>query len=609
MILKLILAVLLVFPQLALGVNVVDVGSGENGTKTTGQSEILHDVDGDSILATAVGSYARGEFEPLETAGSTGLKPGAFWSHFALRNVTDSPLTLDLEYVDHQLIALDAYARTLPINELPGQDMAAPQAYQNIASMSLDHAFEERPVSHNRFVVRVTIPPQQVKEFMVKYSSHQAGFVFPSMRIWAPDKLREVHTAEASIIMFLFGGIFLMAVISLVGALATRDRTFWIYSIYAVSKIVSWCTILGYTHQFIIKDGFHWNYLSISGAFGVLAGIVFARSFLQTQKYTPRIDYVLIFMICNALFLLFCALFNFTGLAVLSITVALLLYPMMSIAGVVRWRQGSTDAAVFALAWSLLVVGLVVQALRDLGLVEHSVMNYYWPAFASFVEMLGIMAAMGIKVRRLRLQKDQAEHRYTEQLELSKAELEAQVVSRTRELEQAKLAAEHEARTDPLTGIYNRRSFFIEAGKRFNLAVRKHHPLSLMMFDIDHFKTVNDTFGHSIGDEALREFSDTITQNLRDSDVWGRLGGEEFALVLSEDQSGTMQTAQRLREAIAQIVINTPEGELRMTASIGVAYLKSESNIEVLLNKADDALYKAKHQGRDQIIEFSEEDM
>ena len=97
-----------------------------------------------------------------------------------------------------------------------------------------------------------------------------------------------------------------------------------------------------------------------------------------------------------------------------------------------------------------------------------------------------------------------------------------------------------------------------------------------------------------------------MVQNLRDSDVWGRLGGEEFALVLSEDREGTLQTAQRLRQAIGQIVINTPSGELRMTASIGVAYLQSDHNIELLLNKADDALYKAKNQGRDQIVEYSE---
>ncbi len=309
-------------------------------------------------------------------------------------------------------------------------------------------------------------------------------------------------------------------------------------------------------------------------------------------------------MICDAIFMLFCAAFGLTGPAVLSVTIALFLYPIMSIAGIVRWRQGSTDALVFAVAWSMLVAGLVVQALRDLGLVAHNMMNYYWPAVASFVEMIGIMAAMGIKVRRLRLQKDQAEYRYMLQLERSKAELEEQVRERTRELEKAKLAAEHEARTDPLTGIYNRRSFFIEAGKRLSLALRKQQPLSLLMFDIDHFKSINDTYGHSMGDEALRMFSDVVKENLRESDVWGRLGGEEFALVLSEDQEGTMQTAQRLREKISAIVINTPVGELRLTASIGVTYLVDENDVEVLLNKADDALYQAKHKGRDLIVEY-----
>ncbi|MEE2729793.1 MAG: diguanylate cyclase [Pseudomonadota bacterium] len=589
-----LLVVLWSVPQFAIALNVIAVDGSEAGRQTTGQAEIWHDVDNDHRIADAQRRYQLGEFGPLQTAGSTGLKPGAFWSHFLLHNVTNQPLTLELEYVDHQLIALAAFSRLSPG---VGQ-------YQPIANLSLSDPFDLRPVPHNRFVVPVSIPAGQTVEFMVKFSSHQAGFVFPSLRIWTPERLREHYTLETSVIMFLFGGIFIMSILSLVGAVATRDKTFLLYSVYAVSKIVSWCTILGYTHQFLLKDHFHWNYLSISGALGVFFGTVFAREFLQTRKFAPVVDYVLLLMLGNAVFLLLCAIFNFNKLAVLSITVALLLYPMMSVAGVVRWRQGSADAGVFALAWSLLVFGLVVQALRDLGIVAHSTLNYYWPAFASFVEMLGIMAAMGLKVRRLRLQKNEVKKRYRHHLEESRKALEEQVRVRTRELEMAKLEAEHEARTDPLTGVYNRRSFFIEAGKRLHLALRKQHPMSLLMFDIDFFKSINDTFGHRLGDEALRLFSDTVVANLRDSDVWGRLGGEEFALVLTEDRDGTRRTAQRLREAIANIVINTSAGELRMTASIGVVFLDQEQDIEVLLNKADDALYKAKHQGRDQIIEY-----
>lgn len=596
MILRIIVAVLLLFPQLVAASNIIDVDANEDGRKVTGQSELWHDINNDHSLVEVEQLYLMGEFSPLKSAGSTGLQPGAFWSHFALRNITDQPLTLDLEYVDHQLIALDAYARVLGVDS----------TYWQVAGMAQTDPFSARPVSHNRFVVRITIPANQVMEMLVKYSSHQAGFVFPSMRIWSPDRLRVEHTKETSIIMFLFGGIFLMSIFAMVGAIATHDKTFLVYSIYAMSKIACWGTILGYTHQFIIQDHFHWRYMSISGAISIVCGIAFARTFLQSRKYIRKLDYVLIFMMCNALFLFVCALLELTALSVLSITIALLLYPMMSVAGLVRWRQGSTDAAVFALAWSFLVFGLVVQAIRDLGLVEHNVINYYWPAFASFFEMIGIMAAMGIKVRRLRMQKDHAERRYMEQLENSKAELEEQVLERTQELQKAKMEAEHEARTDPLTGIYNRRSFFIEASKRMNLASRKKEPLSLLMFDIDFFKSINDTFGHSMGDEALRQFSDTISNSLRESDVWGRLGGEEFALVLTEGKLGTLQTAERLREKIAGIEIHTSSGELRLTASVGVAYLTEETTIESLLNKADDALYRAKNQGRDQIIEYEQ---
>lgn len=595
MILKLILAVIFLFPQLALAFSSINVNGAEDGKKTTGLSEIWHDETGKLSLDDVLRKYDDGEFREMDTKGSTGLEPGAFWSHFVLHNVTDRALRLHIEYIDHQLIELDAFQR----------NPALGQAYRQIADLALSNPFSARPISHNRFVFEVMIPPQGEAELMVKFSSHQAGFVFPSMRIWDPDELRATHTNETSVIMFMFGGIFLMSVIALVGAIATRDKTFLAYSLYAISKIIGWCTILGYTHEFVFTSHFHQRYMSMSGALTVFCGIIFARTFLQTSKYTPRIDKIFIFMMCNALFLLLSALFSLTALAVATMTVALLFYPMMIVAGYVRWRQGSTDAAVFGLAWCMLVIGIVAQAFRDLGLVEHNLLNYYWPAVASFIEMLGIMVAMGIKVRRLRLQKDRAELQYLEHLERSKAELEQVVQERTRELQKAKLAAEQEARTDHLTGIYNRRSFFVEAGKSLTLAIRKQQPLSLLMFDLDFFKSINDTYGHDMGDEALRVFSNTIKDNLRETDVWGRLGGEEFALVLVEDKQGTLQTAERLRKQIAGIEIQTQAGPLRLTASIGIAYHSDENNIEALISKADTALYEAKSQGRDQVIEFA----
>lgn len=593
---KYLAAVIFLLPLSVLAQLPIEVGAHEDGRKLTGLAEIWHDVDGTSDLGAAREAYLRGEFQPLDSAGSTGLQPGAFWSRFALKNTTDSPLTLHIEYVDHQLIGLEAFARRLA----DGAD------FRRIGGMSLSDPFSAREVSHNRFVFELTLPPGATNELLVKFSSDELGVVFPSMRIWDPKSLQAASKLEAGVMAFLFGGYFLMSIFALIGGITSRGSIFYIYSIYSASKIAVWCTILGYTHQYLITEHFHWSYMSFAGAVTILCGLVFSRRFLQTRSYTPRLDYLLRFMLANAVFLLVCALLKLTALSVISITIALLLYPLIVIVAFVRWRQGYKEAVVFALAWGLLVFGLVVQAMRDLGYVEHNFINYYWPPVASFFEMLTIMAAIGLMVRRLRSLKEQAEKKYTEQLEVSKAQLEQQVQLRTRELEDAKERAEQEARTDPLTGIFNRRSFFAEGEHLLKLAQRKHFPLSLLMLDIDHFKSINDEHGHATGDLALRAFSRAIATHIRDIDVFGRIGGEEFALLLSEKRQGALDTAQRLRREIASIELDTAGEPLRFTASIGIAHFQQQADIDELLHMADCALYQAKRQGRDRIVEFSE---
>ncbi|SHF18765.1 diguanylate cyclase (GGDEF) domain-containing protein [Microbulbifer donghaiensis] len=591
---KYLATVIFLLPLIGLAQVPIDVGIHEDGQKLTGLAEIWHDVDGTSDLEQAREAYLRGDYRPLESAGSTGLQPGAFWSRFALRNSSGSALTLHIEYVDHQLIALDAFAR----------ELASGADFERVGRLSLADPFSAREIPHNRFVFELTLPAGETAELMVRFGSDELGVVFPSMRIWDPKALQSSSKLETGVMAFLFGGYFLMSIFALIGGITSRGKIFYIYSIYSASKVAVWSTILGYTHQYVVTDHFHWSYMSLAGAVTILCGLLFSRMFLQTRKHTPRLDYLLRFMLVNAGFLLVCALLKLTALSVISITVALLMYPLIAVVAFIRWRQGYKEAIVFALAWSLLVLGLVVQAMRDLGYVEHNFINYYWPPVASFFEMLTIMAAIGILVQRLRMLKEQAEKKYTQQLEVSKADLERQVQIRTRELEAAKTRAEQEARTDPLTGVFNRRSFFAEGGHLFKLAQRKRLPLSLLMLDIDHFKSINDIHGHATGDLALRVFSEAIVTHIRDIDVFGRIGGEEFALILSEERAGALQTAQRLQGEIARIAIESNGVSLQITASIGVAHLSDETGIEALLQKADSALYLAKRQGRNQVVEY-----
>ncbi|MFI2812455.1 MULTISPECIES: diguanylate cyclase [Microbulbifer] len=592
-----LLAVLLgALPAPLLASELIVVTGEENGSRRTGQLETWHDHTDSSGVEEAARAHAEGAFKPLKSAGSTGLKRGAFWSHFVLHNPSPRPVTLNLEYVDHQLIELAAYQRPTPGT---GQ-------YHGLARLSMQAPFDQRPIDHHRFILPLELQPGQHRELLVRFSSAEAGFVFPSMRIWTPDNLRKTQLLENSVIAFLFGGFFLMAVFSLVCGVSTGERTFYFYSVYALSKVAAWGTILGFTHQYLLREQFQWHYMSITGAVSILCGLAFARLFLQSRRYTPRLDRVLVLMMANAALLLIGATLQLKVVALVTITVALLLYPVVTLVAIARWRQGSGAAAVFALAWGLLVTGLFTQALRDLGVVGHNLFNYYWPPIASFTEMLTIMAAMGIRVRSLGQEKRTAEQQYRQQLERSKAELEAMVCERTHELEAARQRAELEARTDPLTGICNRRSFIDEAQRQIHLARHNGRGCSLLMFDLDHFKAINDSHGHAVGDEALRRFTRCMLDNIRETDVFGRLGGEEFGLLVTGSRQNAQQTAERLRAAVTTITVPSPAGILTFTTSIGLAHKDNCNNLETLLVEADRALYQAKQEGRNRVADYRE---
>ncbi|MCV2883993.1 sensor domain-containing diguanylate cyclase [Aestuariibacter sp. AA17] len=593
---SLLLICLLIAGSNALAVDTIPVQGDENGKRMTEKYLLWYDASSQVNVDEVAKKTKEGLFIPLNSMGSTGLKPGAIWSWFKLKNVQDYPITLHIEYVDHQLIGLEAF-------EMHAEN----EGFNLLANLGLDRPFSERSLPHHRFIFEVTLLPKETHEFLVKFKSDGMGFVFPDMRIWTPYNLRESQTVETSGFAFLIGGFFLMSMFAFAGGIASKEKIFFAYSVYALSKIAVWATVMGFTHQFVLPDKFHWSYMSMSGATSILCGLFFARLFLQTAKYTPRLDAILLFMMGNALFLLTSAIFKLTTLSVISITLALLLYPVVSIAALVRWYQGSKEAAVFAAAWTFLVAGLFVQALRDLGFVEHNFFYYYWPPFASFTEMVVILFAMGMKINRLHKQKDEAELKYTMQLERSKNELEELVLDRTRDLLKAKSKAEVEARTDSLTGTRNRRSFFDESSRLLAESRKRSHSFSLLMFDIDNFKSINDTYGHKIGDDALKLFAKTIQAKIRESDIFGRLGGEEFSLLVCDTPENTQLLAERLREEVARLHIETPLGPVKFTTSIGIAHVEKGMVIDELLTLADRALYQAKRNGRNRVVVSTEE--
>jgi len=156
---------------------------------------------------------------------------------------------------------------------------------------------------------------------------------------------------------------------------------------------------------------------------------------------------------------------------------------------------------------------------------------------------------------------------------------------------------------DPLTGAYNKRELLEYLNKYLKNFLRyKKDNFSIMMFDIDHFKKINDTYGHLAGDFILKEFVKIIKQNIRESDILGRYGGEEFILILPNTKvSGAMKLATRIKETVEEHDFEFNKTILKITVSIGITSASLNDSVESLIQRADDALYEAKQKGRNRI--------
>ncbi len=182
--------------------------------------------------------------------------------------------------------------------------------------------------------------------------------------------------------------------------------------------------------------------------------------------------------------------------------------------------------------------------------------------------------------------------------------LEQKVLQRTEELNRQRLKAEYLATVDVLTELNNRRAFYEKSIAVHQEAKRYRHTYSVIVLDVDLFKKVNDTYGHAVGDEALKMLASIIKSALRESDVEGRVGGEEFAITLPNTTvDGAVELAQRICNKVEQSALDHENKKILLTVSLGVSEVKPEYKcFDELVAKADKALYLAKNSGRNCVM-------
>lgn len=235
----------------------------------------------------------------------------------------------------------------------------------------------------------------------------------------------------------------------------------------------------------------------------------------------------------------------------------------------------------------------------------HNVWELYrW----QIVSVVGLVVIEGVLITALVLSL-RSRRRAMHELAAERNNLEDRILQRTLELLQANRKLEELATTDPLTGIGNRRKMTEQIAQELERARRFCHPLSLLMVDIDHFKRINDTYGHEVGDQAIIQTAILLTAHLRAVDAVARFGGEEFVLLMPETPIAVAaHAAERLRAKAAELRVLAEDGtEVELTISIGVSAVDAHGAPDTpssLLVRADKALYRAKKEGRNRVVQY-----
>lgn len=493
-------------------------------------------------------------------------------------------------------------------------------SFERIQAQVLDKASGEwsTPVSTGSHVVpgerEVTSPilalplalPPGTSDVYLRLEATQP-MVLP-LRLTDPAAFDVEERSENLRMGAFFGAMLVMMLYNASLFIFTRDKSYVYYCGYLLASAFYVASEYGYGPYFL-WFGWDWlvpraNLLSASMAF--LAAGVFERQFLALRREGGWILRCSNIVIGYWILATLVAVINPRTMEHVSIehggSIACVM--AMSIAFIV-WRRGNASAGYFLVAWVGLVGTTLCVTLAMAGVIPMS--NYVRSAqLVGFVaEFLLLSIALAERINREKAARLEAQAALLGLQERANSLLEDRVASRTQQLEQANQELLRLSNTDSLTGLSNRRGF----EDRLNTAIKRccqdgvH--LAFLMLDIDHFKRINDLYGHSCGDECLALIGGALSEfSRRDDEFAARLGGEEFAAVFyGMSPAKAVAIGEQIRAAIADLELQTPDGTIRFTISIGVAaWIPTVADNKLTFaNAADEALYQAKAMGRDRV--------
>lgn len=545
---------------------------------------------------------------------SFGYSTHAYWLRFSLHNPADTTINWVLLIGNPLLDTLDAYGL---------EDGRVYQAGDQ-------RPFHHRWVNHRQLVLPFSLAAGEERELILRMQTD--GSANLSASLMSTHAFNQHEQLMLLLQGLFFGALLVMMIYNLSIFIITRDRNYLWYSLFVASFSLYQFIQLGFALQWLWPESLTWQQMSFpfSSALATLFGVLFTYGVLDLKNQHRAYSWVSYGLVGSSLLVMMLALAAPYLVALIGSFVLLLACAISGcIFTVLRWRDGYPPAKLFALGWSALIIASLFSVLSGTGLIANSLLTLHAQQIGSLLELVIFSIALGTRIRLAQSEQQIAQARLfanEHQLRMEQAKslelqrqinegLETRVQERTASLQQAleELSSANQrlaelSRHDNLTGLFNRQVLNEELERMLAQARRSQQPIAMLMMDLDHFKKVNDAYGHLVGDACLQHAAQRMQQRMRSNDLLVRFGGEEFAAVLCDtDQAGAMDLAEQLRTDLAKHPCLHQDLRIDLSLSIGVYALipDASSDREQLLRHADQALYQAKAAGRNRVVAYN----
>ncbi|GGA86576.1 hypothetical protein GCM10011369_30810 [Neiella marina] len=508
-------------------------------------AELYEDVSG---VLTVNDVVKRNDFEPWQQQSANfGFSKSAWWVRVTVQNNESKQRQLvfrqDYPLIDHLSVWQLTQLQPIPL------------------SITGDFTpFDSRLVKHRDFIFPISLAGGETKTYLFRYQTQGSL----NIGLWLAPILPLLETIAVEQLAYglYYGGFAVLVIYNLLLFLTIIDRALFYYLAYVVSYGLYMATHNGLTFQFLWPDSpaLANQSLLVLLALTLVFALKFSRHILQMRSFSIWLDRSSEWLATAcSLALVGCILLPYDMMVLIQATLTTVVTGLILVMGSWALFKRHPIARYFMLAWLALLIGVLIYMAKSFGYLPHNGFTQNAFQIGALVEMVLLSLALGSRINTFKL----------------KSEI------------------------DPLTNLLNRRQFDERIGDEFRRAKQRKQALSMVMLDIDWFKKVNDEYGHSAGDDVLRELGRQLLYHIRQPAMVCRFGGEEFAIIVprTKEHEAVAMTERLLKQIHCHCPAQQP-----ITLSAGVASLSPEmSQVQELVTAADSALYQAKKLGRDQI--------